>query len=190
MPENRNNTMKNKINFILGLLLVASIAIGQNKVTDIGFEIQVYPTGIIPGIRAEKSIHKHGVGSIRLGYQIMDHQDFGIHDDEKGSGYGLTVGYKHYFQKYFTGLHLSLRTDAWYNTLDWKDNTDAGLVKGVTKILVLQPTVELGWTFPLSDNFMLVPAFAAGFEKNVYTEGEPTGEGLILLVGVTAAYRL
>jgi hypothetical protein len=37
--ENRNNTMKNKIYFILGLLLVASFAFGKNKVTDIGFEI-------------------------------------------------------------------------------------------------------------------------------------------------------
>lgn len=182
--------MKNNFCFILAFLLLGSLANGQNKVTDIGLELQVYPTGIIPGIRAEKSLNKHGVGSVRLGYQIIDHQDMGLHDSEKGTGFGVTLGYKHYFQKYFTGLHLALRTDAWYNTLDWETETDAGKLEGTTDILVLQPTIELGWTFSLSDNIVLTPALAAGFEKNVYTKGEPTGEGLILLAGVTASYRL
>ncbi len=182
--------MKNKIRFTLAALLFALMAFGQNKVTDIGLELQVYPTGIIPGIRAERSVNHHDVASMRVGYQIIDHKDFGVHGSEKGSGFGLTVGYKRYFQKYFTGLTLALRTDAWYNTIDWEDETDTGAVKGTTEILVLQPTVELGWAFSLSDNFVVTPAIAAGFEKNVYTKGEPTGEGLILLAGITAAYRL
>ncbi|MBK8564721.1 MAG: hypothetical protein IPN76_15650 [Saprospiraceae bacterium] len=157
--------MKNKIRFTFVGLLLGIFAFSQNKVTDIGLEVQVYPTGIIPGIRAEKSLNKHGVGSVRLGYQIIDHKDAGVHDDEKGTGFGLTVGYKYYFQKYFTGLHLALRTDAWYNTIEWEDYLDTGKLKGTTNILVLQPTVELGWTFSFSDNLLLVPAIAAGFEK-------------------------
>ncbi len=182
--------MKNNLRFTFALLFIASFAFAQKRVTDIGLEAQVYPTGIIAGIRAEKSINKHDVGSVRLGYQFINHGDQGLHDDEKGSGYGVTIGYKHYFERYFSGLTLALRTDFWYNTIDWETNTDAGIVKGVSKIMVLQPTVELGWAFAFGENLVLTPAIAAGFEKNISTDGEDTGEGLILLVGVTAAYRL
>jgi hypothetical protein len=182
--------MKNNLRFTFVLLLIASFAFGQKRITDIGLEAQVYPTGIIAGIRAEKSINKHDVGSVRLGYQFINHRDLGLHDDEKGSGYGVTIGYKHYFERYFSGLTLALRTDLWYNTIDWETNTDAGKVNGVSKILVIQPTAEVGWAFAFGDNIMLTPAIAAGFEKNISTNGEDTGEGLILLGGVTAAYRL
>ncbi len=182
--------MKNNLNFTLALLFLSTFAFGQNRVTDFGLEVQVYPTGIIPGIRAEKSINKHDAVTARLGYQIINHRDLGLHDDEKGSGFGASIGYKHYFQRYFDGLSLGIRLDGWYNSIDWITETDAGDIKGNSKIIVLQPTTELGWTFVLGDNFVLTPAIAAGFEKNIKTDGEETGEGLILLVGVTAAYRL
>ncbi|MCC6724199.1 MAG: hypothetical protein IT258_06775 [Saprospiraceae bacterium] len=182
--------MKNNFRFTFAFLFFASLAFSQNRVTDIGLEFQVYPTGIIPGFRIEKSVNKYDVANARVGYQIINHRDQGLHDDEKGSGYGLSLGYKHYFEKYFSGINLGIRTDVWFNSIDWKTTTDTGTLKGKSDIIVLQPTLELGWAFLLGDNMVLTPAIAAGFEKNIKTKGEKTGEGLILLAGITAAYRM
>ncbi|MBK9015010.1 MAG: hypothetical protein IPM82_13565 [Saprospiraceae bacterium] len=183
--------MKNKLGFTIILLLSAAIGFGQNRVMDIGLEVQVYPTGYIPGFRVEKSFTKRDLGSVRVGYQIIDHRDQGLHDDETGSGFGGSLGYKHYFNRYFTGPSLGLRTDVWANKIDWVTKLEmGGESKGSSDILVVQPTVEFGWAFTLGENLVLTPAAAFGFEINVKTTGEDTGEGAILLAGLTAAYRI
>ncbi|MBI1225604.1 MAG: hypothetical protein GC192_10245 [Bacteroidetes bacterium] len=182
-----------KINHLFTFILLFAFICcnAQKKVFDIGIEAQIYPTGYIPGFYAEKSFSQRDLGTVRFGYQIIDHRDQGKHDSEKGSGYGGTLGYKHYFKKYFVGPSLSLRTDFWANKLDWTTNLEAGgEIKGKTDILVLQPTLEFGWAFAIGDNFALTPTVAYGFEKNIKTKGEPTGEGAIMLAGLKAAYRI
>jgi hypothetical protein len=56
--------------------------------------------------------------------------------------------------------------------------------------LVLQPTLEAGWGFVVGEKIVFTPTVAFGFEINVKTEGEPTGEGAIVLLGINLAYRL
>ncbi len=158
---------------------------------DFGLEVQVYPTGYIPGLRFEKSFTQRDLATVRAGYQIIDHRDQGLHDSEKGSGFGGTLGYKHYFRKYFEGPNLSARTDFWANKIDWVTKLETGeTTKGTSNILVLQPTIEFGWGFTVGDYIVLTPTAAFGFEINVKTKGEETGEGSIMLAGLTATYRI
>ena len=178
-----------KINFTIFLLALACFSFGQNRVMDFGLEIQVYPTGLIPGLRFEKSFTKRDLYTARIGYQIIDHGSKGEHDSEKGSGFGGTLGYKHYFTKYFVGPSLGARTDYWRNSIDWETQTDTGVRAGNSEVQVIQPTVEFGWGFSIGENFVITPSAAFGFEINIKTVGEGTGEGLIMLAGVTAAYR-
>lgn len=157
---------------------------------DVGFELQVYPTGVIPGILFETEIDEQSTFHLRLGAQTIRHQDFGVHDDERGDGVGISLGYRRYLNPGYQGLAWSLRSDLWFNTLDWTDNPGtADELTGTSDVLVLQPTLELSWLYLATRNLFISPAVAAGFEINVETEGEDVGEGFIYLLGITIGTR-
>ncbi len=183
--------MKINYPFTLALLCFAIVCTGQNSIFDVNFEFQAYPTGLIPGLRLEKGFNEKNAASIRLGYQLIDHRDLGKHDDETGTGYGFTLGYKRFLKEGFRGLHLGVRNDVWSNKINWEHNKFAPIepTSGTTKIIVLQPTLEAGWTFIPAKKCIITPTLAFGYEINVKTEGEPTGEGVILLAGLNLGYR-
>jgi hypothetical protein len=53
---------------------------------------------------------------------------------------------------------------------------------------VLQPTLEAGYRFWLSDNFSIAPALGFGLEWNIATDGASTGQGPIVLGGVSVMF--
>lgn len=173
--------MKKTLFYIL--LLFPLLASAQ---TDLSLEFQAYPTGLIPGVRIEKNFSERHAVHLRLGYQIINHRDLGVQEDEKGSGFGFTLGYKHYFRDGYEGFFVGARNDIWLNTIDWIDNLGR---TGTTMITVIQPTLEAGYNFVLGDTWLFAPSVGFGFEVNVRTEGEPTGEGAILLVGFLVGKR-
>lgn len=172
---------------VLGLLFFSSILMAQ---TDLTFEFQAYPTGLIPGLRIEKHFKEKYAVHLRLGYNWIRHRDLGKHKDERGQGYGFTLGYKRYFKEAYKGFFLGARNDFWFNEIDWWDldeNDDRKV--GLTKITVVQPTLEAGFAMQ-KNQLVFTPTIAFGFEFNVKTEGEPTGEGPVLLLGFNFGYRL
>jgi len=152
--------------------------------SNIGVELQVYLTGTIPGLRYELPLSANSHLHLRAGYQIIDHRDLGKNDDETGTGYGFSLGYKYHLGGSLEGFSLMVKNDFWWNTIDWMGTEEDPTASGVTDILVLQPTVQAEYHFMLSPNLALIPSLAFGLEWNVKTEGQPTGEGPILLVGI------
>ena len=59
----------------------------------------------------------------------------------------------------------------------------------IPDVTVLQPTIEAGYLYPLNNNFFITPTIAYGFEINIDTDGEDTGEGPILLLGLHVGRR-
>ena len=57
-----------------------------------GFEVQVYPTGVIPGIRYEWDLSTQDQLFARVAYNFTDRSDFGENDDESGGGPGIGLG--------------------------------------------------------------------------------------------------
>lgn len=174
------------------LLTVASPMLhsAEHTARDISFELQAYPTGVIPGIRFEYAFNDQQAVHVRLGVQEIRHGDHGEHDDERGDGHGFSLGYKRYFKPGLTGASVSFRTDLWFNSLDWRD--DIGLTterRGHTDVTVIQPTVEISWHHPLGTQFFITPSLGAGFEINIDTDGEDVGEGFIYLAGVLLGMR-
>lgn len=164
-------------------LILISLPIASFSQINVNFELQAYPTGIIPGIRIEQNKGDKSATHIRLGYNWIRHRDLGVQDDERGDGFGFTIGYKRYFKSGHEGWNIGLKSDLWWNSIDWKNNIgEPSEISGTTKITVLQPTVELGYLIK-KENFHFTPTIAFGYEWNVKTEGEPTGEGAILLIG-------
>jgi hypothetical protein len=178
---------------IWAILLLFSFTVfkADAQTLDIGFEFQAYPTGLIPGLRIEKGFAEKNAVHLRLGYNLIDHRDLGPHQDETGNGYGFTIGYKRYLKADFKGWSLGIRNDIWFNTIDWKENIDTPQeTAGITKITVVQPTAELSYLFEFGNSWIITPSIGFGYEVNVKTEGEPTGEGAILLLGFTIGKRL
>lgn len=174
--------------FILILFLSHGHLFSQNT-NDLGIEFQAYPTGLIPGIHFETQIGEKSTISVRLGLNIFDHRDLGVHDEETGNGFGFTFGYHRYFQENLKRWKLGIKLDYWNNDVDWVDNEINGRIEGSSEITVLQPTVELGYVVINRNAVFLTPTIAFGVEWNVETTGEPTGEGPIFLVGVIAGKR-
>jgi len=151
--------------------------------SSLAFEFQAYRTGIIPGFTYERFFSNQDAWHVRLGFQVIRHEDFGEHDDERGNGFGGTVGYRRYWPN---GLSVGGRVDLWSNELDWTDNIGEDDERsGETDILVLQPVVETTWRRYIAAKWFLQPSAAIGAEINIRTQGEDTGEGFIFLVALS-----
>ena len=178
--------------FSTSLVLQAQEGEETEPTFDAGLEMQAYPTGLIPGVTAELGFQERNAVHIRIGYNLFDHRDLGVHEDEDGGGPGFTLGYRRYFRDGGSGLWLGARADVWFNGVTWCDGCESSAVTtGTTELVVLQPTAEAGWLFAVADEKVrLGPSIGFGWEWNAVTEGEPTGEGAILLLGARFQYRV
>ena len=170
------------------LLCFSIILSAQNeRFLDLGVEFQAYPTGILPGAKVALAIGESSSMHLRVGLNIFDHRDLGVQEEEIGDGFGFTLGYQYYFGENYSQWFLGIRSDIWWNTVDWMNDGQSG----VTDITVIQPTLVGGYAFSFADDKLIFePALGFGFEVNVVTEGEPTGEGAIGLIGFSLNYRI
>lgn len=179
--------MIKKTCFILMLLGLGVCLKAQSNFVDVGIEFQAYPTGILPGVKVGLGIGDHSALHLRVGANIFDHRDLGVQEMEEGNGFGFTLGYQYYFGEDHKKLFLGIRNDFWWNTVDWET---AGQ-QGTTEITVIQPTLIGGYAIALAnDKLIFEPTLGFGYEVNVKTEGEPTGEGAIGLAGFSLTIRL
>lgn len=163
---------------------------GQGKTFKIGIELQGYPTGFIPGVRGDLFFSDFSKAHVRLGYNVVRHGDAGEHDDERGGGFGFTLGYDILpFQSH--RWMFGVRSDLWFNEIDWYDRgIQLPNVTGTTKVTVLQPTVQAGYRIPFGETVELWPTLGFGYEFNIKTEGAAVGHGAILLAGVVLNFEL
>ncbi len=182
-----------KINFlILSFLFFLGNINAQTedvKYFDLGVELQQYPTGFLLGVKSEIGLSMHHALDFRAGYNLLDHQDFGEHEDEEGGGFGLTLGYRYYFNPENINWFIGARTDLWFNEIDWIENRNNEGEMGTSKVTVLQPTAICGYRFLVKENWVLTPTLAFGAEINIKTEGEAVGQGAIALWGMNLAYQ-
>lgn len=159
-----------------------------------GLEIQGYPAGIIAGVQYEYSsgrIHSiHG----RLAANLADRRDWGEHDDERGIGWGGTLGYRYGFNVLSQRFSAGIRSDFWNMYITWKDNGlstgQRPIVQGETYTFVVQPTFELAWWKSFGEHWNFGLSVSNGVEINVITKGQPVGQGLITLLGFNFLRRI
>ena len=176
-----------KLSSIIILALVfcfSQKSISQNSL-NISFEFQAYPTGLIPGVSVDASVGPKSIIYGRVGYNWIRHRDLGKHEDERGDGWGFSLAYKRAFKNSNEGWRLGVKTDLWWNSIDWKEGNQTGS----TDITVIQPTIELSHVFQYA-NLVFTPSLALGYEVNIKTVGENTGEGAIVLIGFQIGKRL
>ncbi|MBI1341590.1 MAG: hypothetical protein GC171_01515 [Terrimonas sp.] len=152
---------------------------------DTGAELLGYPAGIITGFHIAYNFRVHHSILAGIAHNKANRKDFGEHDDERGGGWGGHIGYRYYFRYKPYGFFVGERNDVWGLTIHWKQGT----ATGTSTITVLQPTLELGYTFLIHDQLFITPVLANGAEFNLKTRGEKVGQGFITLLGLSAGYR-
>jgi len=189
--------LENRALILLVFLWVFTGSLSSNgqslKPISAGIELQAYPAGFITGIRSDFAFSSHWTGDIRAGYNFARRRDLGENDDERGGGPGFSLGSYYYFRENNKGFFIGPRIDFWWMKIDWINNVlSIGIPDtGTTKIKVLQPLVEGGYTFLLgTGDWSLTAKVSLGFEINVKTKGMEVGEGAISLLGVTLNKRL
>lgn len=152
---------------------------------------QIYPAGFISTLSAQKSIGPQSLIGVRIGHNLLRHGNLGMQDNERGYGFGFSLDYTHYLKKsHISKWYATLKNDIWFNSVDWKNNLgQPSETSGNTDIIVVQPTLEIGYSFINNKNFFIRPNLAFGIEINVDTQGEDVGEGMIGLLGVSLGWR-
>jgi hypothetical protein len=169
-------------------LLVLSHA--QDHTVRLGIEAQGYPTGIIVGISADFFPGEDSKIHLRFGYNLVRHGSAGEHFDERGGGIGITGGYD-LMPLNSKRWVFGLRTDLWFNSIDWHEIYPNDLEeRGTTDVTVLQPTAQVGLRVPLGKYFELIPNLSLGYEINIRTRGEEVGQGPIVLLGTVISVGL
>lgn len=181
----------------------------------VGLEFQTYPTGFIPGAVIDATFNEANAMILRLGYNWFNHRSLGVHDREEGHGFGFSAGYRRYFEPQgLKGFFIGLRTDWWFNTVDWSehvndDRSQAVLLSSTSDIIVLQPVFETGYRVRFKNKMAtFTPTIALGYEINISTSGEvlppapeggwpdgvntsaDTGEGVIFLAGIAFTFKV
>ena len=171
------------------VFLAGPTAYAQNSSTQFiaSAELEAYPAGFIGNVQLSRLFSSKQFFTFHTGFNVTNRRDWGEHDDETGNGAGIGLSWRYYLKEAPAGLHLGLRSDLWFLSIDWQQNTGTS---GVTDITVLQPTAQIGYTYaPPQSRWILDATVSLGAEINIKTAGEAVGEGAILLVGVGAGYR-
>lgn len=188
-----NRTMPFLLGVLIGLMtLLAGNAMlhAQQAFHEWGFDLQQYPTGSILSLRSNWPAGQQLEAEFRLGANIIYHGDAGVHQNEEGLGFGVSLGGRYWLKAEKTGWQLGARCDFWRNSLDWRDEPTPNMrISGETNVLVVQPTAFLAYDTRLGGNWRIVPNIALGAEINTWQQGEDVGQGAILLIGLQLVRR-
>ena len=178
----------NQLILLLVFLFITNLSISQNQEdkkashnSAFGVSIQVYPSGIIPTINYEYYLSESSTIQHRLGVNIINRQDYSDeNDEEKGLGFGGTLGYHYHFAKTKGDFIIGVNLDVWNTWIDWNNNSnEITQTSGNSYTLVLQPWVETGYFIKLKNTSKIGLTGGFGREINVITNGKNVGEGWI-----------
>ncbi len=148
--------------------------------TILGLSEQVYPAGLITTLNTEVFVRENSSLIFRVGGNFANRKDFSpYNDNEKGSGFGGSLGYRKYFHRQKGSFLAGINTDVWNMWIDWQNNPGTpDQTQGQTNTLVLQPWLEGGYLKKIKNSpFQIGMTAGLGREINVITNGKEVGQG-------------
>ncbi len=178
---------------ISGLFAQKNENAGSTHKKQAGVEVQWYPAGWIVGPVFNYFINPKHVLNFRAGVNMANRHDWsGLNDDEQGTGFGGSIGYRFLFTPKRNSFFLGARIDLWNMKINWEN--DPGTVQetsGSTRLLVLQPSVEMGyWINFKNSKWDMLLSGGIGQEINIKTNGKEVGQGGMWLLGISTYYTL
>lgn len=157
----------------------------------LGAEAQWYPAGWLAGPAAMYFLGKRDVLVGKLSVNFANRHGWsGLNDDEKGTGIGVSVGYRYLLKEKPNTFFIGVRSELYTIKINWKNNIGLPAeTSGSTRTIVFQPSIEAGYLIrPVSKNWVYTFSGGAGREINVVTKGRPVGQGGIWLLQASAFY--
>lgn len=180
--------MKKQSIIIAFSCLLSFTALSQDmgyKTFDLGAEFLGSGKGYTASLHLAYNLAVHHSFQARIGYNKSNWKDKGLHEDEHGSGAGVSLGYRYYFLVRPHGFFLGIRADVWRLNIYWDQNTEIG----TSKVWALQPAAEMGYMLLINDLFFITPSINASVQSNIKTDGEPVGEGFIPQFGISVGWK-
>ncbi|MGM5469721.1 hypothetical protein ACS386_05545 [Flavobacteriaceae bacterium LMO-SS05] len=190
--------MKLNKQFFFVLFLVSAQGFSQSeesthkKKIEIGTELQLYPVGYMPMITSNIFIKEDWALRLRLGGNFANRKDFsGFNDDEVAKGFGGSFGLVKYVPYWKGNFVFGGSLDTWNMWTKWKDGINTpNPTSGTTYNLVIQPWMNAGYLYNLSNKWNAGISLGFGREINVITRGENVGEGWMGIATFSLNYRL
>ncbi len=188
--------MKTKQNISVALILFGIVSFSYSQTSNktyFGASAQFYPAGIIATLNSEHFITEKTSLVYRLGGNFVNRQDFSNqNDNEKGSGFGGSFGYRKHFPLKKGSIVVGFNTDVWNLWIDWKNNIGTpNETSGTTYTLVLQPWLEAGYFFNLKNTTSKLGVTAGfGREINAITNGKDVAQDWIASLSVQYQFSL
>jgi len=190
--------MKVKNLFFIVIFLVSIQLFSQsderksNRKIEIGTELQLYPVGYMTMITSNIFIKEDWALRFRIGGNFANREDFsGFNDDEVAKGFGGSFGLVKYVPYWKGNIVFGASLDTWNMWTKWKDGLNTiNPTSGTTYNLVIQPWVNAGFLYDLSNQWNAGISLGFGREINVITSGEDVGEGWMGIATFSINYVL
>jgi len=159
---------------------------------ELGTELQLYPAGYMTMITSNIFIREDWTLRFRLGGNFANREDFsGFNDDEVAKGFGGSFGLVKYVPYWKGNFIFGASFDTWNMWTKWKDGINTtNPTSGTTYNLVIQPWVNAGYLYNLSNKLNTGISLGFGREINVITRGEKVGEGWMGIATLSLNYLL
>lgn len=165
----------------------------STKQTFIGASAQAYPAGIIATVNTEIFYNKHTSIYLRVGGNFADRKDFSPNNDnEKGYGFGGSLGYRKHIILNRGNIILGANMDVWNMWIDWKNHIgEPNQTQGTTYTLVVQPWLEAGYFISIQKSpIQLGISTGFGREINVITNGKDVGQGWMNSIVLNVQFKV
>lgn len=170
-----------------------SEGIKSNKKIEVGTELQLYPVGFMPLITSNIFLKEDWALRFRLGGNFANRQDFsGYNDDEVAKGFGGSIGIIKYFSSWWKGkTFVGATLDTWNMWTEWKDGLQTpNPTSGTTYNLVIQPWMNVGYQYPITNKWNIATSIGFGREINIITRGEKVGEGWMGIATISTNLKI
>lgn len=177
--------------FITLLFISFSICARSQEIgyttTDVGGEFQYTPDFNSFNLHVAFNARLNSSFVIRGGYNSAGGQRTKLHNGETGSGWNASVGYRYHFsyipKRFFLGVRAGIQT----MNIHWSTE----LTEGTSKVMVLQPGVEAGYTLVINDLFFITPLVSGIYQKTISTTGEKVsyGDNFVPGAGISMGWR-
>lgn len=156
------------------------------RTTDVGGAAQYQPDGLLLHLHLAFNAKIHNSIVFQAGYNKTK-SGSPLHDEEDGTGWGGSIGYRYYFdflpRKFFLGFNVG----AWKMDVKWSKTSGTGN----SSFVFIQPAAELGYTFLFNDQFFITPYITGSYQVKANSENDNIayGSGFVPMAGLSMGWR-
>ncbi len=153
---------------------------------DMGGEYQWSKLSQSTNLQVAFNAETHHSIVLSAGFKTVYRHIDGTHNNERGKGLGGSLGYRYYFsvlpQRFFLGARCDLWSMTMYRTADPTISI---------RMSILQPKLELGYTFIINDKVFITPylAYSKLISHNTSEDKYVYGNGYEPIIALSGGLR-